>query len=422
MRHLTLVGLTAAASAALAAPLAITVHDNMGDFSLGTQIAGTSQVRQQNGSSDSSQLAPQQNGSSGSQGSTGNQGSTGTDGSGSTGTTQRSSSGTSTVASAAQQQGVVLIDTVLTNGQAAGTGMVLTADGTVMTNYHVVSGSTHIQVTVPNGQKYTATVVGHDQSHDVAVLKLQNASGLKTVSLDTDAAKLSEEVLAVGQGNGEGVLYAAKGIVEATGESITASDETSLNSTEELTGLIKTNAPIVSGYSGGPLFDASGKVIGINTAASASNSLAGYNQSGASSSEGYAIPIAQAKSIADDILAGKKTSTNHIGTRAALGIAVQPSSSSSSRSPYGSQSSPYSSRSASGVSVLHVTSGSAAAKAGLEAGDIITAIGGTEIEDTGDLSDTMDRHEVGDSVKITWTDTDGTTRTTTITLEKATTN
>ena len=99
-----------------------------------------------------------------------------------------------------------MIDVATPSGEAAGSGMVLTADGTVLTNYHVVSGSTQIRVTVPNGGAYTASVVGHDESHDVAVLKLSGAKNLDTVTLDTDGVRTAEEVLAVGQGGGEGVL------------------------------------------------------------------------------------------------------------------------------------------------------------------------------------------------------------------------
>lgn len=394
MRTTTIVGITALTTAALAAPAAVVAHDNLGDLLPVTRIAGSS------GTSflpDSSSAGNGWNGDDGA-----------------SGTSASSTSGTSTTATEAQQRGVVMIDTVTTNGEGAGSGMVLRSDGTVLTNYHVVEGSTQIRVTVPGGQKYTAEVVGHDASHDIAVLKLKGASNLATVRLDTDGVKVSEKVLAVGQGGGEGVLYAASGLVTATDRSITASDSTALDSSEELTGLIQTSAPIVGGYSGGPLFDADGEVIGIDTAAASSNSLTAYGNADARSAEGYAIPITQAKSLADTILAGTKTSTNHIGYRAALGIAVVPSGSSRrGMTPYGGSS---------GVTVQNVQSGSATASTGLAAGDVITALDGTTISDTGDLADVMDGHYPGDSMKVTWTDTSGATRTATVTLQKATTN
>lgn len=394
MRTTTIVGITVLTTAALAAPAAVVAHDNLGDLLPVTRIAGSSGM---SFLPDSSSAGNGWNGDDGA-----------------SGTSASSTSGTSTIATEAQQRGVVMIDSVTTNGEGAGSGMVLRSDGTVLTNYHVVEGSTQIRVTVPGGQKYTAEVVGHDESHDIAVLKLKGASNLATVRLDTDGVKVSEKVLAVGQGGGEGVLYAASGLVTATDRSITASDSTALDSSEELTGLIQTSAPIVGGYSGGPLFDADGEVIGIDTAAASSNSLTAYGNGSSRSAEGYAIPITQAKSLADTILAGTKTSTNHIGHRAALGIAVVPSGSSRrGMTPYGGSS---------GVTVQNVQSGSATASTGLAAGDVITALDGTTISDTGDLADVMDGHYPGDSMKVTWTDTSGVTRTATVTLQKATTN
>lgn len=405
MRTTSIVGITALATAAVAAPSAVAARDHLDALLPTTHVAS--------GGNDSRQSALP-GGTSGTQEDSATQPGNGT------GTTQ-STSGTSTAATTAQSKGVVLVDTVTPSGEGAGTGMVLRSDGTVLTNYHVVEGSTQIRVSVPGGGKYTASVVGHDASHDVAVLKLQGASNLKTVDLDTDGVKVSEEVLAVGQGNGEGVLYAAEGVVTAQGKSITATDSSALDSSEELTGLIQTNAPIVGGYSGGPLFDANGKVIGIDTAASATNSLASYgNGQNISQAEGYAIPITQAKSIADSILAGKKNSTNHIGSKAALGVAVSPSSASGAeRGGYGGG---WSENQKNGVVVQQVTSGSAAAKAGVEAGDTITSIGRTKLSDTADLSDVMDRQDPGSAVTVTWSDASGTSHTATVTLQKATTN
>lgn len=410
MRSPALVALTAACSAAIAAPLAIGVHD--GSLSAFDAGSVTRQLRSQldaasarsTTDSGSSSTDTDQGGASTPQ--TAPDGSSTSPSNGGAQASGASSSGTTTRATAAQSKGVVMIDVATPSGEAAGSGMVLTADGTVLTNYHVVSGSTQIRVTVPNGGAHTASVVGHDESHDVAVLKLSGAKNLDTVTLDTDGVRTAEEVLAVGQGGGEGVLYAASGIVTATGRSITASEQGSLSSGENLTNLVQTNAPIVGGYSGGPLFDAAGKVVGIDTAASATNSLTGYQRSNA---EGYAIPITQAKSIADDILAGRKTTTNHIGAKAALGVAVVPSSSLRGASD-------------TGVVVQQVLNGSAVASTGMTAGDTITALDGKAVTSTDSLSSLMGTRYPGSTIKVTWSDTSGASHTASVTLQKSTAN
>ena len=304
-----------------------------------------------------------------------------------------------------QTAGVVLIETVLPGGEGAGTGMVLTSDGTVLTNYHVVAGSTQIRVGLPGGTRYTATVVGHDRAHDIAVLKLRGAAGLATVTLDTRGVAVGDAVHAVGQGGGQGVLYSVAGKVTGINERITARDASSLTPAETLTGLIRTDAAIVPGYSGGPLFDAQGEVVGIDTAASSRNTTAAPD--GAGTDEGYAIPIGQAHSIASGILAGTKTSSNHIGARAALGIQVLPSGTTQHDT---------------GVTVQAVVAGDAAAGAGIERGDVITGIGGSPVANTTDLAAVMDRHYPGQRVAVTWVDPGGATHTATLRLEAGSTN
>lgn len=284
--------------------------------------------------------------------------------------------------------GVVMVDTVLANGEAAGTGIVLTSDGIVLTNYHVVAGSTAIRVKASNGETYTAKVLGHDESHDIAVLRLQGASGLKTASLDTGAAVLGEKVTAIGQGGGLGKLYKTSGTVTDTNEQITASDEGSGADAETLRGLLETNAQIVPGYSGGPLLNSDGQVIGMDTAASSSTPVTGY-----------AIPISSAVKIANTIESGTRTSTVHIGTRAALGVEI------STRGYDGA-----------GASVVGTMSGSAAASAGITAGSVITGIDGTQVTSPSSLTDVLDTKYPGDQVRITWTDAQGQSHTATVTL------
>ena len=171
--------------------------------------------------------------------------------------------------------GVVVIDTNLAyeGGAAAGSGMVLTSSGTVLTNNHVIAGATSVKVVVPNTRhSYTARVVGYGRTADVAVLRLQGASNLKTISVASSSAAVGEPVRAVGNAGGTGNLTSARGTITGLDRSIVASDEQ--GSSEQLTGLLETNAGVQPGDSGGPLLDTAGRVVGMDTAASASSSYA----------------------------------------------------------------------------------------------------------------------------------------------------
>ncbi|NNG37907.1 PDZ domain-containing protein [Flexivirga sp. ID2601S] len=341
------------------------------------------------GSSDAPSYGGGQDGSSGSNGSGGSSGSDGQQANPWSQQASNSVSGTPISSS----PGVVMIDTVLMNGEGAGTGVVLSSDGTVLTNYHVVDGSTQIRVVAAGGKTYTAKVVGHDEQRDIAVLKLEGASGMTTAKLDTASAVLGEKVTAVGQGGGRGTLYQTGGTVTGTGRQITARGEDG-GSSESLTGLIETNAQIVPGYSGGALLDSDGEVIGINTAASSSTPITGY-----------AIPITSAVSIAQQIEAGTRSGSVHIGARAALGVQV---SSSTSGSGYGG--------STAGASVIGVTEGSAAANAGIAAGATITSIGGQRVTSADALGTLIEDKYPGDSVSVTWVDANGAAHTAKVTL------
>ena len=175
-------------------------------------------------------------------------------------------------ATAAQQVGVVDIDTVLQyqGAEAAGTGMILTSSGEVLTNNHVIDGATSIKVTVVStGASYTAKVVGTDPSDDVAVLQLQGASGLQTAKIgNSSGVNVGDAVTAVGNAGGVGgTPSAAKGSVVALNQTLTASNENGSNA-ETLTGMIEINAAVVAGDSGGPLYDSHDDVVGMDTAAS----------------------------------------------------------------------------------------------------------------------------------------------------------
>ena len=195
--------------------------------------------------------------------------------------TSHATTSASTVLSTSQIAAKVspgLVDVVSTlgdeNGQAAGTGMVLTSNGEVLTNNHVIDGATSISVTdIGNGHTYKATVVGYDKTKDIAVLQLQNASGLQTVTFgDSSTVTVGQQVVAIGNAEGKGGQPSVvTGSVTALNQSITASDEGSASNSEQLSGLIQTNAPIQPGDSGGPLVNSAGQVIGIDTAASTSS-------------------------------------------------------------------------------------------------------------------------------------------------------
>ena len=306
-----------------------------------------------------------------------------------------------------------LVDVVSTDGYqgaaAAGTGMVLTSNGEILTNNHVIEGATAIKVTdVGNGRTYTATVVGYDASHDVAVLQLQGASGLTVASLgDSSSVQVGDNVVALGNAGGKGgTPSVAAGTVTALGQSITASDEGS-GVSEQLTGLIETNADIQPGDSGGSLVNAYGQVIGMDTAASSSFQFQSQSSSG---EQAYAIPIAEAVSIARSIEAGTTSADVHIGATAFLGISIQPASSGFGGSGSGSGTS------GSGVTIGGTISGSPAANAGLTAGDEITSLGGQQVASAEDVAHVLVSYHPGDSISVTWLDQSGQSHTQTLTL------
>ena len=206
----------------------------------------------------------------------------------------------------------------------------LSSNGVILTNNHVIDGATSISVTdVGNNKTYTASVVGYDRTKDIAVLQLHNASGLQTATLGNSSnASVGEDVVGIGNAGGTGgTPSAVGGTVTALNQSITASDDGD-GTSEQLSGLIETNADIQPGDSGGSLVNTSGDVIGMDTAASAGTSFEFNGQS--SGTQGFAIPIDTALSIARTIEAGSGSSTVHIGETAFLGVEINAPSSSSS--------------------------------------------------------------------------------------------
>jgi S1-C subfamily serine protease len=318
--------------------------------------------------------------------------------------------------------GLVDINTVLgyANAQAAGTGIVLTSNGEILTNNHVVEGATSIKVTdIGNGKTYTASVIGYDRTQDIAVLQLQGASGLATETL-ADSAKVAVGDAVVGIGNAGGAggtPSAAAGTVTALNQSITASDGSS-GSSEQLTGLIQVNANIQSGDSGGALVNSAGQVIGVDTAASTGYQFSGggfggqgTNPGASSGNQGYAIPINQAITLAHQIIAGTSSSTIHIGTTAFLGVGVQDAG----QSQQGNLGQAAPNSATSGAQIADTVPNGPAATAGLQAGDVITALNGQAVDSATALTNLMDTHHPGDKLTVTYTDSAGQQHTTTVT-------
>ncbi len=321
-----------------------------------------------------------------------------------------------------------LVDVVSTlgyqNGEAAGTGMVLTSNGEVLTNNHVINGATSIKVTdVGNGKTYTAKVVGYDESQDVAVIQLQGASGLQTVSTSTATVATGQSVVALGNAGGKaGTPSVATGKITGLNQAITASDEGS-GSSEHLTGLIQTNAGIQPGDSGGALVNTEGDVIGMNTAASSSASTDGFqSQTTQTATQAFHIPIGEALSVASQIEAGKASSTVHLGTTPFLGVQVSSTSNTGSAGGFGGFGGGYggygngSGSTTSGAAIAGVISGSAADQAGLTQGDTITSVAGHTVTSPSDVSSILAQYHPGNQVSITWTDMYGQSQTATVTL------
>ncbi len=359
-------------------------------------------------------------GASGSSGSAlGNGAGSGSSGSGSDGSSSTGSPGAgapSNVTSIAAAVDPALVDINVTLGyqsaQAAATGIVLNSSGLVLTNNHVVDGATTISATdVGNGRTYSATVVGYDPSHDVALIQLQGASGLKAAQLgDSTRATVGQAVVAVGNAGGAGgTPSAAGGSLVALDQQITAGDSSS-GSSEQLSGMLQTNADIQPGDSGGPLVNTAGQVIGIDTAGASS----GDSFSSTQTTQGFAVPVNTALAIVTQIQNHTASSTVHIGATAFLGIEIQPAD---SQSGFGSGSlGGQSGTSASGATVAGVLSGSPAAQAGLTTGDVIVSVDGQTVDSPTTLSSLLSSHHPGDKVQIGWTDSSGAQQTGTVQL------
>lgn len=299
------------------------------------------------------------------------------------GTTQSSS------VSEAQAKGVALIEAATAEGTAYGTGMVLSPDGKVLTNYHVVAGTTKVVVTIATtGDSYAATVLGFDQTKDVALLQLKNASGLDTVTLDNNPVSVGDAVAAVGNASGGMKLIKAGGKVTGTDQALQVNSESPWGNTEDLSGLVATNAGAVPGDSGGPMFDSQNEVLGMTTAGSTKEHTS------------YAIPIATAVAVVNQIEAGQDAGTVRVGPAGYLGVRVADSSYTGSG----------------GSTVASVVAGGPAAKAGIAAGSRITKVGDTDITAKTNVAAVIRALEPGQQTEVWWTTSGGAHKHATVTI------
>ena len=297
--------------------------------------------------------------------------------------------------------GTVMIKSVLgyQDAEAAGTGLVLTPGGVILTNNHVIDGATRITVTVANtGRQYSATVVGTQPSSDIAVLQLQNAGVLATVPVaNSDQVRVGQPVVGIGNAGGRGVLSVVTGTVTSIDRTITASDASGASS-ERLTGMIEVQAPIRAGDSGGPLANRAGQVIGMDTAASATRQ---GDQTGPTF--GFAIPINRALSIAAKIRSDSNGTPNgpQPGGRGFLGVEVRSVDAATNTG---------------GAEIVMATADSPADRAGLQSGDIITTLDGQAVASANSLTASLQQTKPGQAVTLGWSDQYGAAHSAEITL------
>lgn len=266
---------------------------------------------------------------------------------------------------------------------AAGTGVIVSSDGYILTNKHVAGDAKTITVVLHDGTTYNnARLVAVDPLNDIAFIKVDDVSDLKAASLgDSKTITAGQQVVAIGNALGQYQNSVTSGIISGTGRSLTATDGSGTMS-ERLSDMIQTDAAINSGNSGGPLINAAGEVIGINTATSAS----GENV-------GFAIPIASVKGMLSQLIESGKAERAYVGV---YSVDITPDYAKENNLPVTTGTYIYSSQAYSAI-----LSGSPAAKAGLHDKDIITAVNGVKIGATGSLSTLIGEYKPGDIVSLT---------------------
>ena len=265
---------------------------------------------------------------------------------------------------------------------AAGTGIIVTSDGYILTNKHVINGATSITVVLDDGTTYEdVELVATDPLNDVAFLKIKDVSRLTAATLgDSKTLSVGQQVMAIGNALGQYQNTVTVGVVSGLGRSVTASDEMGYN-TETLTDMIQTDAAINSGNSGGPLMNAAGEVIGINTATSTS-----------AENMGFAIPISSVKGMLKQLVETGKAERTYLGVYSAE---ITPEVAKAYNLPVNSGAYLYSSSTYSAI-----VKDSPAAKAGLKDKDIVTKVNGVEVGKAGSLADLIGEYKPGDTVQL----------------------
>ncbi len=270
------------------------------------------------------------------------------------------------------QQGIYQYQT-----SGAGSGFIISTDGYIVTNYHVIDGATAIKVTLNNGETYDAKLIGGEELNDVAVLKVDGVSGLKPVVIgDSDDLVVGETVCTIGNALGTLSFSMTSGAVSATGRSVTMSDGTVMN-------MIQTDCTINSGNSGGPLFDSYGRVVGITSAKLSNN---GQSSQATIEGIGFAIPINDVIGIITDFM-----EHGYVTGRPYMGITVQDVTENDMQRFGWPQ----------GAIVSSVEEGSCAEQAGLKKGDIITRIGDTQITGMNQMVSVKNTYKAGQSANLT---------------------
>jgi S1-C subfamily serine protease len=326
-----------------------------------------------------------------------------------------------------------------TGGTAEATGMVISSAGLVLTNNHVIDGSTELTATlVGTGRRYAATVVGYDKADDIAVIRLTNASGLRTIPLgDSSKVQVGNTVVALGNRDGQGGAPAVAGSITGINQTITASDEGSASGKETLHGMLQTNAQIVPGDSGGPLANLRGEVIGMNTAAATGTFGGGQNV-------GFAIPANKAIAIARQIASGKPGPNIKLGLTGFLGVLVPGQNAAAATNPQRQRALQLHQQSGfgngtgdaqgclptdqnmgipakiapvkAGALVDGVLCNTPSATSGMASGDVIISVDGQAVTSPKSLTATMEQFHPRQQITVVWVDPSGRKHTAGVTL------
>jgi serine protease Do len=308
----------------------------------------------------------------------------------------------SVVSITSQSSGFSFFGTTQTE-QGAGTGIIVSSNGLIMTNNHVIAGATELDVFTSDGKEYkNAKVVAADTTDDLAFVQI-SASGLQPAKLgDSSNVRVGTEVIAIGNALGQYQNTVTQGIISGVGRPVAAGDDSGSGDVEQLQNLFQTDAAINPGNSGGPLVDVSGNVIGINTAVASD-----------AQGIGFAIPINEAKQELQSVQSSGTISRPYLGLRY---IPVTQAFASDNNLPVDNGA--YVSGDSNDPAVV---SGSPADQAGLKEGDIITKVGSQTIDQNHSLSALIGNYKVGDKVTLTYLRS-GKTQTTTVTLSQAPTS